>query len=66
MKKVYRNELLKGVISKKRACQLLGFEREVVTTVKNIDIVISLDDYDNINIDMLIDGEPMGGLFDEL
>lgn len=66
MQKVYRNELLKGIISKKRACQLLGLEREVIVTINNKDIIISLDDFDDINIDMLIEGEPMGGLFDEL
>lgn len=66
MQKVYRNELLKGVISKKRACQLLGFDREVVVTIKNKNIIISLDDFDNIDIDLLVDGEPAGGLFDEL
>lgn len=66
MKKVYRNELLKGVISKKRACQLLGFNREVAVTIKNRIIIISLDDEYDINIDLLIDGDPMGGLFDEL
>lgn len=66
MQKVYRNELLRGVISKKRACQLLGVEREVITIIKNKSIIISLDDFDNINIDLLIDGEPAGGLFDEL
>lgn len=37
MQKVYRNELLKGVISKKRACQLLGVEREVETIIKKQD-----------------------------
>jgi hypothetical protein len=66
MQKVYRNELLRGVISKKRACQLLGVEREAITIIKNKSIIISLDDFDNINIDLLIDGEPAGGLFDEL
>lgn len=66
MQKVYRNELLKGVIGKKRACQILGFEREVTIKIKNKNIIISLDDFDNINIDLLIDGEPAGGLFDEL
>ena len=64
--KVFRNEKLKGVISKDRALTLLGMNREARVTIKNIDIIISYDDFENISIDYMDDGEPAGGMFDEI
>lgn len=64
--KVFRNEVLKGIISKERALALLGLELSVVVNIKGYDVIISRDDMDNINIDYLEDGESAGGQFDEL
>lgn len=66
MKKVFRNELLNGIISKDKAIEILGLEREVNTRIKNIDIVIYRDDNENINIDILEEGEAKGGAFEEI
>lgn len=66
--KVYRNIKLKGVISKNRALALLGGERELITTIKNQYIIISRNDFEDINIDLynMVLRESVGGAFEEL
>jgi hypothetical protein len=64
--KVFRNEKLKGVISKDRALSILGMNRSAKITIRNIDIIISYDDFENVSIDYMDEGEPAGGTFDEI
>ena len=68
MKKVFRNEFLKGKIGKKKAVDLLGLEREIIVIYNDINIIIYEDDFDDINIDFYDAdcGEPLGGQFDFL
>jgi hypothetical protein len=65
-RKVFRNVLLKGVISKQRALDLLGMELSVIVNIKGKDIIISRDDMEDINIDLYVDGENLGGELEEL
>jgi len=65
-RKVFRNVLLKGVISKRRALDLLGMELSVIVNIKGKDIIISRDDMEDINIDLYVDGENLGGELEEL
>lgn len=49
--KVYRNTMLEGVISKKRALKLLGLELSVKHQISNVEIEISRDDMYDVWID---------------
>lgn len=64
--KVFRNVELKGIISKKKALDLLGMNLEVRIFVKDIEISISRDDMGNVDIDYIVDDELVGGEFEEI
>lgn len=64
--RVLRNTRLEGVISKKRALQLLGMELSVKHQVGNVELLISRDDMGDVVIDYIDDGEPAGGEFEEI
>ena len=66
MNKVYRNVLLKGIISKQRALKLKGLQNQVIVNIRGIDIIISVDDMYDIDIDIWKDDECLGGEFEEL
>ena len=64
-RKVFKNIELKGIISKKRAIELLGMETEKTTIIKEYKIIINEDGNNNIIINYINEfEEPADGLFE--
>lgn len=69
--KVYQNVLLRGVISKQKALELLSpkgwMENEVIVKYRGKDIIISRDDMEDVCIDLYDTEleEAVGGEFEE-
>lgn len=69
--KIYRNVLLRGVISREKALELLSpygwFEKEIILKYRGVDIIISRDDMGDFCIDLYDTElkEAKGGEFEE-
>lgn len=68
MDKVYRNTKLKGVISRDKALELLNGDLVKIIHYRKHDIIISIDDMYNIDIDLYDteNQESIGGDFEEI
>lgn len=64
-RKIFKNVELKGIISKKKALELLGIETEKTTIIKGYKIIINRNDNNDIIIDYINEfEEPASGLFE--